>query len=223
MEISKSLAMQIVHAIYEVVKKDTNLISPSGVIIGSTDPDRVGSFYVAGAYAVKTSAPVFVYESHPFQGAKPDINYPIFLDATPIAVIGITETPEELKSYGFLITKITEVFLKEQQLNAEMLSESKALQYVIASLIYQNIKNLDQLILLLDKYGFQQRTRPLCFPSIWKIPARNRPCGSISNLWAAGSQYLYPSEWIVLFGRKTFRFSPFLRYTEKNRDNKSLF
>ena len=155
MEISKALAMQIVHAIYEVVKKDTNLISPSGMIIGSTDPDRIGSFHAAGAYALETASPVFVDESHPFQGSKSGINYPIFLDGTPIAVIGITGQPKELKSYGFLITKITEVFLKEQQLNEEMLSESRALQYVITSLIYQNIQNMEQLTLLLKKYGFQ--------------------------------------------------------------------
>ena len=39
MEVSKTLAAQIVHAVYEVVKTDTNLISPSGHIVGSTDPD----------------------------------------------------------------------------------------------------------------------------------------------------------------------------------------
>ena len=43
MEVSKTLAAQIVHAVYEVVKTDTNLISPSGHIVGSTDPDRIGS------------------------------------------------------------------------------------------------------------------------------------------------------------------------------------
>ena len=51
MEVSKTLAAQIVHAVYEVVKTDTNLISPSGHIVGSTDPDRIGSFHAAGAYA----------------------------------------------------------------------------------------------------------------------------------------------------------------------------
>ena len=50
MEVSKTLAAQIVHAVYEVVKTDTNLISPSGHIVGSTDPDRIGSFHAAGAY-----------------------------------------------------------------------------------------------------------------------------------------------------------------------------
>ena len=90
MEVSKTLAAQIVHAVYEVVKTDTNLISPSGHIVGSTDPDRIGSFHAAGAYAAKTGAPVFVNEAHPFEGAKPGINYPIFLNHAPIAVIGLT-------------------------------------------------------------------------------------------------------------------------------------
>lgn len=150
MEVSKTLAAQIVHAVYEVVKTDTNLISPSGHIVGSTDPDRIGSFHAAGAYAAKTGAPVFVDEAHPFEGAKPGINYPIFLNHAPIAVIGLTGDPEALKPLGFLITKITEVFLKEQQLNEEMASESRALHYLITSLIYDRIQDPDQFQLLLD-------------------------------------------------------------------------
>ncbi|QDW72575.1 hypothetical protein FND36_00065 [Lachnospiraceae bacterium KGMB03038] len=205
MEISKALAMQIVHAIYEVVKKDTNLISPSGMIIGSTDPDRIGSFHAAGAYALETASPVFVDESHPFQGSKSGINYPIFLDGTPIAVIGITGQPKELKSYGFLITKITEVFLKEQQLNEEMLSESRALQYVITSLIYQNIQNMEQLTLLLKKYGFQPEDEAavLSIHMTDSCPEQSLRF-YFQSIGCRISQYLYPSEWIVFFDRKTF-------------------
>ena len=51
MEISKKLASQIVEAVYEVVKKDTNLIQPSGLIIGSTDRSRIG--YYTGTSGVR--------------------------------------------------------------------------------------------------------------------------------------------------------------------------
>lgn len=57
MEVSKTLAAQIVHAVYEVVKTDTNLISPSGHIVGSTDPDRIGSFHCCRGLCAKIGRP----------------------------------------------------------------------------------------------------------------------------------------------------------------------
>ena len=152
MEISKKLASQIVEAVYEVVKKDTNLIQPSGLIIGSTDRSRIGTYHVAGAYAITQGLPVSVDKEHPFQGAREGINYPIFLDNQAIAAIGITGNPEELKAYGFLITKITEVFLKEQKLNQEMLSKDRALHYLITSLICDNIPNQTKFVTLIREY-----------------------------------------------------------------------
>lgn len=113
MMLSKQLACQIVEAVHAVVGNDINLINSSGIIIGSTNQQRIGTFHEAGYEVVKTGVPISVEEGHRFQGALNGINYPIFLEETPIAAIGITGNPEELKRFGFLITKITEVFLKE--------------------------------------------------------------------------------------------------------------
>ena len=205
MEVSKTLAAQIVHAVYEVVKTDTNLISPSGHIVGSTDPDRIGSFHAAGAYAAKTGAPVFVDEAHPFEGAKPGINYPIFLNHAPIAVIGLTGDPEALKPFGFLITKITEVFLKEQQLNEEMASESRALHYLITSLIYDRIQDPDQFQLLLDQYGLCREDSLAVLVIRMEDSCPEQALRFyFQSLGVRLSHYFYPNEWIVLFDKCSF-------------------
>ncbi|MRN26850.1 hypothetical protein EAI30_19880, partial [Romboutsia ilealis] len=49
MELSRQLASQIVNAVYEVVKNDINLINAFGIIIGSTNPQRIGTFHEAGS------------------------------------------------------------------------------------------------------------------------------------------------------------------------------
>ena len=152
MEISKKLADQIVNAVFEVVHTNTNLIDPYGIIIGSTDAERIGTYHAAGAYAIEHGVPVLVDSEHPFQGSKNGINHPIFLDNRAIAAIGITGDPKELKQFGFLITKITEVFLKEQEIDREMASWHRALQYSITSLIYDNIRNPHQLDALMKEY-----------------------------------------------------------------------
>lgn len=209
MELSKQLAAQIVNAVYEVVENDINLINTSGIIIGSTNPRRIGTFHEAGCEAVKTGTPIFVDNGHTFKGAQNGINYPIFLDGHPVAAIGITGNPNELKQFGFLITKITEVFLKEQQLNKELLSENRSLHYLITSLIYDNIQNQKQLELLLDKYQIDPSSEYAAM-SI-KMPDTSLEPSLRFYFAALGcrlSLYLYPNEWIVIFDRETFaRFS----------------
>lgn len=210
MEISSTLASQIVHAVHEVVKKDINLINPDGIIIGSTDPQRIGVFHAAGAHAVRNAVPVFVDEEHPFEGARNGINYPIFLNDTPIAAIGITGSPGELKAYGFLVTKITEVFLKEQQLNEEMMSETRALHYLITSLIRGNIQNFRQLEPLMEKYHLRPSEEYAVLSLQMKDSSLEHALGFyFRSLDLPVCAYIYPNEWVVLLGRKDLpRFIP---------------
>lgn len=206
MQISKKLASQIVIAISEVVKSDINLINSSGMIIGSTDEKRIGTFHAAGYQAVHTGLPVTVDGRHPFAGAKAGINYPIILAGSPLAAIGITGCPDDLEQFGFLITKITEVFLKEQQLNEEMLSESRLLHYLITSLIYDNMQNPKQVEDLLIKYQinpadeFAVLSIKLIDPHLEKTLRF-----FFSNIGCRLSLYLYPNEWVVIFDQGCFQ------------------
>lgn len=215
MEISRKLADQIVTAIHEVVKKDVNLINDSGIIIGSTDPKRIGQFHAAGAAAVKENTPVIVDELHPFEGALSGINYPIFLENTAIAAIGITGNPKELHSYGFLITKITEVFLKEQKINEELASKNRALHYLVTALIYNDIKNVQQFNALLKEHHVDT-SKEYSVLSVRLEDSSLEPSLRFyfQNLRIGLSAYLYPSEWVTIMNRteaKRFNKNDFLR------------
>ena len=206
MEISKNLADQIVNAIFEVVHKNTNLIDPYGIIIGSTDTERIGTYHAAGAYAIEHGVPVFVDKAHPFQGSKNGINHPIFLNDRAIAAIGITGEPEELKQFGFLITKITEVFLKEQEIDREMASRSRALQYFITSLIYDNIRNPHQLDALMKEYRIEPDDEYAALSIKLKDTSlENSLRFYFSSIGCKLALYLYPNEWVALMNRQTFQ------------------
>lgn len=210
MEISKQLASQIVHAVHDVVGNDINFINPSGIIIGSTDTRRIGTFHEAGRQALESGVPVIADDDHTFSGTRKGINYPIFLDSVPMATIGISGVPEKMKQFGFLITKITEVFLKEQKLNEELLSETRSLQYLITSLIYDNIQNQKQLDQLLSHYKVDMQSEYAAL-SIKLLDATLEPSLRFyfSNIGCLLSLYLYPNEWVVLFDKESFaRFSP---------------
>lgn len=205
MEISHKLAAQIVTAICDVVKKDINLIDISGVIIGSTDARRIGQFHAAGAAAVRGNSPVIVDELHPFEGARPGINYPIFLEDNAIAAIGITGDSTELSPYGFLITKITEVFLKEQKINEELSSKHRALHYLITSLIYNDVKNRSQINALLAEYRINT-AEEFSVLSVKLEDVSLEPSLRLffQNLHIDLSTYLYPNEWVTIFTRSDF-------------------
>lgn len=204
MMLSKQLACQIVKAVHEVVGNDINFINSSGNIIGSTKQERIGTFHEAGYEVVKTGVPIIVDENHKFKGTLNGINYPIFFEETPIAAIGITGNPAELKHLGFLVTKITEVFLKEQQINEELISEKRSLQYLITSIIYDNIQNTKQMELLIEQYNI----KPFEEYAVFAIKMKDAGIEhSLENYFKKNgvkfSTYLYPNEWIVILDKTT--------------------
>ncbi|SDD89973.1 carbohydrate diacid regulator [Paenibacillus sp. UNCCL117] len=112
--ISAELAQTIVDSAKEVIGYDINLIDSDGVIIASTASERIGTFHQAGRYASGQEHPVEVRDTEPWQGSRQGINYPIVVDGYRFGAIGISGDPEVCRSSGFLLTKITEVLIREQ-------------------------------------------------------------------------------------------------------------
>lgn len=140
-KISLNLAQEIVNAVKEVVDKDINFIDKKGIIIGSTDKRRLNTFHEAGYEAILTLNNIIVGDCEKYKGSRRGINYPIKINNTAIGAIGITGDPEEISKYGFLVTKITEIFIKEQQLNYKYEADKQRINYVVKSLIYDNVED----------------------------------------------------------------------------------
>lgn len=206
MTISKDLAQQIVEAIHDVIKRDINLIDRQGLIIGSTDRARLGSFHEAGFQAVQTARPVAADTASGYKGTRPGMNYPIFMDQQAIAAIGITGAPGQLMQYGFLATKITEVFLKEQQLNEEMYSENRMLHYLITSLIQGNSGNPQALSGAMEHF----KMNPAGQYAVLSVKAADQEIQQVFNQYLRQKDfrlalYLYPGQWVVLLDEKCCR------------------
>lgn len=206
MNITTNLAKQIITAAYEVVKNDMNLINESGIIIGSTDSKRIGDFHEAGYAAIHSKEPVIVTSNEEYKGTQKGINYPIFLDSQPIAAIGITGQPEELEQFGFLITKITEVFLKDQKLNEELLSKNRSLYYLISALKDNTFKNAEHLYALLEEYGIDPQDQFIVLSvRLLDSTAEQSLRYYFNSIGCKLSLYFYPNEWITIFDSKSYR------------------
>jgi carbohydrate diacid regulator len=134
--ISKALAQAIVEAAKEVIRHDINFINPDGQIIASTDKLRIGTFHQAGKQVQGEGRPIEVTGEETYLGSRRGINYPVVIDGQRIGVIGISGDPEECRSLGFLLTKITEVFIKEQMLTHETQSLDELRSAVTRMLVF---------------------------------------------------------------------------------------
>ncbi|MCP1102133.1 carbohydrate diacid regulator [Aequitasia blattaphilus] len=203
MEISKHLANQIVEATHKVVGNRINLINHEGLIIASTDTKRVSTFHEAGFQAIETKKSVIVNRNSSFKGTKEGINYPILLNKEAVGAIGISGNPDEVKKYGVLVTKITEVFLKEQLLELEMNSKERLYSYVITSLIHNNIREGKHFYSLLEKLSLDVQAS-YCVLSIQILEGSY--LSSVEHFFHLQGitlfTYTYPNELIVLLSQE---------------------
>lgn len=137
MVIKPELAQQIVDSVRTIVDKNINFIDRKGIIIASTDLNRVGDFHEAGYQAVRLAEVRSVADDETFKGSRKGVNYPIYYENRVVAVIGISGEPEEVSRYGFLVSKITEVFIKEQALEMAEMQRDLRINRLISHLILE--------------------------------------------------------------------------------------
>ena len=86
-----------------------------------------------------------VQEDCPEEGVSQGVNYPIIMGRQVLGVVGITGEPAVVGQYGFLLTKICEVFLKEYRLSQEAFSEEEHRSRQVMALIYHDEDTVQQL------------------------------------------------------------------------------
>ncbi|MGL4735837.1 MAG: CdaR family transcriptional regulator [Cellulosilyticaceae bacterium] len=135
--IEGTLASQIVDAVGEVVDKDINFINPMGMIIASTDSSRIGAFHEIGYEVAKSRKMIAVSGNESYEGTKMGVNYPIVIGQEVFGVIGITGDPKQVMQYGFLASKISEIFIKEARLLGSIESRKTMIGNLMNLCIYE--------------------------------------------------------------------------------------
>lgn len=113
MNISVSLATNILNKMKEIIHQDLNYIDKSGIIIASTAPDRTGTFHAAGLKSIKEKTPIIINSDDEFHGSRKGINMPIYFNDTIVGAIGISGDKNEVEKYGEIIKMMTEILIKE--------------------------------------------------------------------------------------------------------------
>ena len=133
-EISDALASQIVESVKEVCGYDVNFISPDGMILMSTDHERIGTFHEIGRRAAISGQVTEVAPGEQFRGTQPGVNIPLFHEGALICVIGITGLPGDVRRFAWLAVRITQLLLREQEQDNFLRTQQEKREYVVRTL-----------------------------------------------------------------------------------------
>jgi len=144
--INMDFAQQIVDSAKTIVGWNVNFIDPQGIILASTDSKRIGTYHEAGHLAARTRQTRTVYHKDEYKGSNSGINYPITMNDQVVGVIGITGEPNVVGQYGFLLTKICEVFMKEYLLEIQSYDDQQRIGKLVMALLYHDLEGIQQIM-----------------------------------------------------------------------------
>jgi carbohydrate diacid regulator len=106
--------MQIVADISNIINQNVNMMDERGMIIASTDTDRIGTFHEAALRIINENLDsLIIHEEHKYKGSRKGLNLPILFDNTIVGVIGVTGDYKDVAKYGQIIKKMTEILILE--------------------------------------------------------------------------------------------------------------
>ena len=137
MDISTKLATDILVKMKEIINQDLNYINTNGIIIASTNPDRIGNFHEASLLCVKKEKEVIIENDEQYIGSKKGINMPIYFDDSIIGVIGITGEKDEVEKYGEIIRMMTSILIKEAWIKDQDVRKREIIKAFIERIILE--------------------------------------------------------------------------------------
>lgn len=153
--INNVLAQQIVNTIRDVCQHDINFISCAGIILASTNEARVGTYHEIGQRATRSGEALEVETDNSFTGTQKGINMPLFYEGRILAVIGITGEPEKVRKYAYLAERITNLLIREQELNQYSRRQADKMHFILQSLLWPDFDNSELLTALLKEFGIE--------------------------------------------------------------------
>lgn len=157
MYLNSEMAGIIMKEISQVIKEDLNIMNETGLILASTDPERINTFH-EGAHILITSEmdQLIVEKDDEYNGCKRGVNLPIQFASKTVGVIGITGDPEETIKYGLIMKKMTEMLLYENFRASELFESTREKNFLISDLIHGNVhSNPDETEKRMRRNGIQ--------------------------------------------------------------------
>jgi carbohydrate diacid regulator len=147
MIITSELAQPIIEQISRVVGHNINIMNNEGVIVASSDSERINQVHQGAVEVMKMKSQRVIYpsENKKLIGTKPGVNLPIFFQQECIGTVGITGEPNEVNNIARIVKITVEALLQQNYLRNQLGYKRKALEEWVFELINPNFTNFSNL------------------------------------------------------------------------------
>jgi carbohydrate diacid regulator len=112
MNISYKIATKIVTDIGEIISQHVNLMDENGIIIASTDKERIGTYHAAAYRIITEKIPeLAIFDDDEYEGTRKGINLPVMLNGDVTGVIGVTGEYSKVSKFSQIVKRMTEILL----------------------------------------------------------------------------------------------------------------
>ncbi len=131
-------AQKIADEVMNSLGYNINVMNGCGIIIGSGNKERIGTFHETAMRTIRDCAiyEVTEEESTYLEGVKPGINMPIVgKDGEVLGAVGITGRPDEVRNIGKLVKMTAELIIEQQESIDRMYRHRNNKELFVTSLI----------------------------------------------------------------------------------------
>ncbi|MGW0582045.1 sugar diacid recognition domain-containing protein, partial [Streptomyces sp. NPDC002920] len=161
--LSPSLAQEIAGDTSAVIGFNVLITDADGVVIGSGDSSRVGSFHEASVEVMRTKEPAThnASQAQLLRGVRPGVTLPLVAGGQAVGTVGITGTPAQVRRFGLLVKRQTEILLRESVMLRSRLLAERAAEKLLADIASYDAQVIeaDSLLFRAADLGFDLRLR----------------------------------------------------------------
>jgi carbohydrate diacid regulator len=138
--LTPSLAQQIARETTDIIGYNVVITDRDGIVLGSGDPAREGTFHEASMEVVRTErlATHTAAQARQLAGVRHGITLPVLLDGELVGTVGITGSPTQVRRFGLVVRNQTELLLRESSLITSRLVREKAVTDLLQDIAHHD-------------------------------------------------------------------------------------
>ncbi|MER5790851.1 sugar diacid recognition domain-containing protein [Streptomyces sp. NPDC001980] len=173
--LSPSLAQEIAGDTSAVIGFNVLITDAEGMVIGSGDSSRVGTFHEASVEVIRTQEPAThnASQAQQLRGVRPGMTLPLIAGGQAVGTVGITGTPTQVRRFGLLVKRQTEILLRESVMLRSRLLAERAGEKLLADIAAYDpeVVEGDFLAFRAAELGFDLRLRRVAVVFEVTVPA----------------------------------------------------
>jgi carbohydrate diacid regulator len=151
-----ALAQEIAGETSAIIGLNIIITDADGIVIGSGDRSRVGTFHEASLEVIQTqrSTSHNAEEAAKLVGVRPGMTLPIVHRGVGVGTVGITGSPERIRRFGQVVKRQTEILLDESVLLRSRMTRERVLETLLRDLLNYDVDHLADITVRARDFGF---------------------------------------------------------------------